>query len=249
MAPLARDTGSRSPSGSWTRTFTCSPRTASCLMAAGRRTSVDTMIGWRPSRVRRRASLALVVVLPEPCRPRSRMTRGDAEVGGKPPLASPNSASISSRTIATTCWAGVRLLRTSSPTARSRTRSINALTTLKLTSASSSAIRISRSAASTDCSVRRASPRIWRKTSWRRSLRESNMTVRPAPRPPHGRPDARRQTVILAAVRRRGQTAPCSRPGANPQLPTPNLQGTPNSQLSRGRSPSGTRACPRTAEL
>src|SRR3954468_11314817 len=59
--------------------------------------------------------------------------------------------------------------------ARSRTRSMKALTTLKLTSASSSAIRISRSATSTVASVRRVSPRIWRKTSWRRVDSESNM--------------------------------------------------------------------------
>ena len=47
--------------------------------------------------------------------------------------------SSSSRTILTTCWLGVRLLRTAWSIARSRTRSTNALTTLKLTSASSSA--------------------------------------------------------------------------------------------------------------
>src|SRR5687767_11547044 len=51
---------------------------------------------------------------------------------------------------------------------------MNALTTLKLTSASSSARRISRSAASTVCSVRR-SPRSERKTPCRRSLSESNI--------------------------------------------------------------------------
>ena len=72
-----------------------------------------------------------------------------------PPLASPNSASISSRTILTTCWPASGSCRTSWSIARSRTRSMNALTTLKLTSASSSASRISRSAASTVASVSR----------------------------------------------------------------------------------------------
>ena len=89
---------------------------------------------------------------------------------------------------------GVRLRRTSWSIARSRTRSTNALTTLKLTSASSSASRISRSAASTWASVRRASPRSDLKTSCRRVLSDSNMrrsewgancAARP---PPTGRP-------------------------------------------------------------
>ena len=62
-------------------------------------------------------------------------TRGVSLVAGSPPCASPNSASISSRTMRTTCWSGVRLRSTSWSTARSRTRSMNALTTLKLTSA------------------------------------------------------------------------------------------------------------------
>src|SRR5262245_59745042 len=66
---------------------------------------------------------------------------------------------------------------------------MKALTTLKLTSASRSASRISRSAASTVSAVRRVSPfRDW-KTSWRRVLSASNM----------GRPGASSpgQTLIL----------------------------------------------------
>ena len=58
------------------------------------------------------SELADVVVLPEPCRPSSRMTRGRCADGGSPPVVSPNSASISSRTMRTTCWSGVRLFRT-----------------------------------------------------------------------------------------------------------------------------------------
>ena len=83
--------------------------------------------------------------------------------------------SSSSRTIFTTCCAGVRLRSTSWPTARSRTRSMKAFTTLKLTSASSNAIRISRSADSTADSDSRASPRKVRNTSWSRLLSESNI--------------------------------------------------------------------------
>ena len=176
-APVARRTGSVSPAGSCTRTPACFATTDSCSIAAGRRTSVETRIGCFPCFASHRPSFPDVVVLPDPCRPSRRMTRGCADDGGRPPALSPKSASISSRTIRTTCCAGVRLFRTSWSTALSRTRSMNALTTLKLTSASSSAIRISRSAASTVCSVRRTSPRSDRKTPWRRSLSESNIGV------------------------------------------------------------------------
>ena len=175
IAPLARRTGSSSPAGSCTRTPACLPTTFSCSMAAGRRTSVETSSGCRPCLTSQRPSFPAVVVFPEPWSPSSRMTRGCACDGGSPPAVSPNSASISSRTIRTTCCAGVRLFSTSSSTARSRTRSMNALTTLKLTSASSSAIRISRSAASTVASVSRTSPRSERNTACRRSLRDSSM--------------------------------------------------------------------------
>ena len=54
-------------------------------MAAGRRTSVETSIGCRPCFVSHRPSFPAVVVLPEPCSPSSRMTRGCACDGGSPP--------------------------------------------------------------------------------------------------------------------------------------------------------------------
>jgi hypothetical protein len=51
-------------------TLTCSPSTASCSIAAGRRVSSEAISTLRLSRsVRRLAILAVVVVLPEPCRP------------------------------------------------------------------------------------------------------------------------------------------------------------------------------------
>ena len=82
----------------------------SCSMAAGRRTSVETTTGWRPWRASIRASLPVVVVLPEPCRPSMRMTRG---VRRGPPTGRPwrrrTAPSSSSRTILTTCCAGDRL--------------------------------------------------------------------------------------------------------------------------------------------
>ena len=53
-------------------------------MAAGRRTSVDTSSGWRPCRVSHVPSFPAVVVLPEPWRPSSRITRGDFDRGLQP---------------------------------------------------------------------------------------------------------------------------------------------------------------------
>ncbi len=65
-------------------------------------------------------SFAAAVVLPEPWRPASRIT-----VGGRPKASrespEPMSAVSSSWTIFTTCWPGVRLFRTSWPSARSLT--------------------------------------------------------------------------------------------------------------------------------
>ena len=65
----------------------------------------------------------------------------------------------SSLTILTTCWPGLSCLLTSMPRQRSFTVDVNCLTTLKLTSASSSARRISRIARLMSSSV--SAPR-WR---------------------------------------------------------------------------------------
>ena len=144
-------------------------------MAAGRRTSVDTITGFLPWRFSQRPSLADVVVLPAPWRPSSSTTRGLGASFVRPPSVPAKSASSSSRTIFTTCCAGDRLRSTAWSIARSRTRSMNALTTLKLTSASSSARRISRSTSSTCDSVRRTSPLRAVKAFWIRELSESNI--------------------------------------------------------------------------
>src|SRR4029453_15744403 len=74
--------------------------------------AVDTSNGFFPCRVSHFPSLADVVVLPDPWRPSSSTTRGVGASFRRPPSASPNSASISSRTILMTCWPGDRLLRT-----------------------------------------------------------------------------------------------------------------------------------------
>src|SRR5262249_16213387 len=122
-----------------------------------------------------------------PCNPSINRTRGRFADACSPPAASPNSATISSRTIRTICCDGSSPPRsTPSPAvtasiARSRTRSMKALTTLKLTSASSSASRISRRADSMLSGVSLAAPRSVLKTSCRRVLRDSNMCAK-APR-------------------------------------------------------------------
>ena len=85
------------------------------------------------------------------------------------------SATSSSLTILTTCWPADRLSRTSWPMARSRTRAMKSLTTLKLTSASRSARRTSRIAASTSASLIRPRPVRLPRVLRRRSLRVSNM--------------------------------------------------------------------------
>ena len=138
----------------------CCPSTFNCWMAAGRRTSVETSIGWRPclrqppSELPRRRRLAGAL------EPEQHHHARAAASSASPPLRIAEQRQHLVAHDRTTCCDGVRLRRTSWSIARSRTRSMNALTTLKLTSASSSASRISRSAASTFVSVRRPSPRI-----------------------------------------------------------------------------------------
>src|SRR4051794_888242 len=91
--------------------------------------------------------------------------------------APPISAESSSLTILTTCWPGFRAPTTSDPSARSLTALVNCLTTLKLTSASSSASRISRIAALMSSSVR--VPRCLTPSSvaWSFSERTSNISA------------------------------------------------------------------------
>ena len=124
-----------------------------------------------------RASFAADVVLPEPWRPTSAITAG---LPDRWKVRSPaeSSAVSSSLTILTTCWPALSDSSTSAPTARSRTRAVNSFTTLKLTSASSSARRTSRMAASTSASVTRPRPVRAPRVLRRRSERASNMRGR-----------------------------------------------------------------------
>src|SRR4051794_9108698 len=103
-------------------------------------------------------------------------------VGGRGAKASwapapPIRPASSSWTILTTCWPGLSWPMTSAPSARSFTREVNSLTTRKLTSASSSARRISRIALLTSSSVRVPRPRTSARVSWSRSERASNTVL------------------------------------------------------------------------
>ena len=150
------------------------PRVSSWSAAAGRYGSAATRSGRRPSLTTCRASLAVEVVLPEPWSPTMATTAGLPERWNVRSPADRRSTS-SSLTIFTTCWPAVRLESTSAPIAFSRTRATKSLTTLKLTSASSSASRTSRIAASTSASVIRPRPVRVPSVFRSRSLRVSNM--------------------------------------------------------------------------
>ena len=95
----------------------------------------------------------MAVVLPEPWSPAISTTVGGLEENASSRAAPPISSVSSSETIFTTCCPGLSLPTTSAPSARSLTASVKLLTTLKLTSASSSASRISRIAAEMSASV------------------------------------------------------------------------------------------------
>ncbi len=120
------------------------PTTCSCFTAAGLYTSHATSKGLFPCFLRRFASFPEVVVLPDPCSPTIIYVVGGllAKVTFAGIL--PSNSINSSWTILMTCCPGVRLSRTSCPTARSDIFVIKSLTTLKFTSASNNASFISR---------------------------------------------------------------------------------------------------------
>src|SRR6478736_9889958 len=80
----------------------------------------------------------------------------------------------SSSTILMICCAGLSACATSAPLARSFSALMNSVTTGSATSASSSAVRISRAVASMSASVRRPLPRRFFRDADRRSCRVSN---------------------------------------------------------------------------
>ena len=162
-----------------TGTSTCAPITSSCLIAAGRYISSATRRGRFPCFLSMSASFPAEVVLPEPCRPTSMMTVGGFELMLSRLSVPPMSAVSSSSTILTTVCAAVNVSSTSCPMARSFTRFTKSFTTLKLTSASRSAIRISRMASFTSSSVSLPCPRSFLKIPCRRSDRFSNSITSP----------------------------------------------------------------------
>ena len=138
-------------------TLTWVPSTASCSIAAGRRVSSEAISTLALRSLRRLAIFAVVVVLPEPCRPTIMIGTGAAALRSIGCAFEPSVPTSSSCTILTTICPGVTDLITSTPTARFLTCSMKARATSSATSASSSARRTSRIAASTSSS--RSAPR------------------------------------------------------------------------------------------
>ena len=154
----------------------CSPSTRSCSWAAGRRTSSDAIRTLRLSRsFSRLAILAVVVVLPEPCRPTIIIATGAGALRSTPAASAPSISTSASLTILTTIWPGVTDLTTSWPTACSLTLSMKSRTTSSATSASIRARRTSRMAAETSASE--SAPRLVSLSNMppRRSERVSNI--------------------------------------------------------------------------
>ncbi len=145
-------------------------------MAAGRRVSSEAISTLRlATSVRRLAIFAVVVVLPEPCRPTIMIMTGGGALRSIGCALEPSVSISWSCTIFTTIWPGVTDLITSTPTARFFTSSVKARATSSATSASISARRTSRSAASTSASD--SAPRRVRRSRmpFRRSERLSNI--------------------------------------------------------------------------
>src|SRR5258708_24575247 len=148
-----------------------------CSRAAGRYTSTDTIVGLGPFLESQRASLPVEVVLLEPCKPTIRMTLGGSLAKRSLDWWLPRIRGSSSRTMAIICWVGEREASTSAPIAFSLTASISCLTTLKLTSASRRATRISHRAVSMFAAESLPSPRRFLKTRCSLSDKLSNMTA------------------------------------------------------------------------
>ena len=106
-----------------------------CSRAAGRYTSVETTMGRCPCCDNHLASLPVVVVLPEPCKPTIIHTEGGREANSG--LAClPRRFVNSSRTIFTTCWSGESCSITSEPRALARMLASSSSATPTLTSPS-----------------------------------------------------------------------------------------------------------------
>src|SRR3990172_1569285 len=145
--------------------------------AAGRYTSHATTSGRWPSFFSRFASFEMLVVFPDPCRPTSMITVGGREAVSSFGASPPRISTSSPCTMSMTCCAGLRLRSTCAPSAFSFTRVVNSRTTLKFTSASSIAIRTSRSAWSRSSSVTIPREPNFRKAPCSLSVNESNIAL------------------------------------------------------------------------
>ena len=154
---------------------TCPASVFSCSIAAGRYTSAETSATFFFSLMSLRASLALDVVFPEPCRPAMRMTAGGWVARLSALFSSPMMRTSSFLTVLIKAWSGESLRLTSWPMAAFLMVSMTSLTTGRATSASISAMRTSRRAWVMFSSVMRAWPRSFLKVPCKRSLRLSNM--------------------------------------------------------------------------
>src|SRR4249919_325498 len=120
----------------------------------------------------------------------------------------------SSWTMRTTSCPGVRLFVTSAPCARSRTRATKSFTTLKLTSASSSARRISRIAREIASSSSLPRPRTSCSVAWSLSDRASNTGSQCTERPLHSILDKDMATCLNCGEANPGHARFCLACGA-----------------------------------
>jgi hypothetical protein len=88
-------------------TLTCWPSTASCSIAAGRRVSSEAISTLELRSARRLAIFAVVVVLPEPCRPTIMIGTGAEALRSIGCALEPSVPTNSSCTILTTICPGV----------------------------------------------------------------------------------------------------------------------------------------------
>ena len=217
-----------------------SPTTCSWVTALGRCRSQATSSGVWPWPLSQRASLPASVVLPEPCRPASMITVGGSLANRSRRVSPPRMLISSSLTILTTCWAGLSAPETSAPLARSLIRLTKARTTGSATSASSSAMRISRAVASMSASERRPLPRRSRRAPLSRSERVSNTHSEPS-RPRTGSGSPVRPRLRSGAE---PDTGPCRPSGRlSWRFVSPSVPCAPHSGFRAGASGGRPRHC------
>ena len=175
IAPLTISSGLSVPAPGHSAVPTAFATCANCSRAAGRYTSVETTSGRCPCCTSHFASLPVVVVLPDPCKPTIIHTEGGREANSGF-ACFPSIADNSSRTTFTTCWSGESCSITSLPSACLRMFASNSSATPTFTSPSSNASRISPSATSRCSSVSFPCPRKFLNVRCSFSVRFSNIS-------------------------------------------------------------------------